>query len=127
MSTATRSTGLPNKDNTFAVLNNDSQTIPYAATINFTPKIQAFKTILQLGTLTGACTINLGVGTSTTAPYVGDEIVMFVASDGTTRTITWGTGCLPVAATFAVTTGKYARISAVFNGTGWIISPFISA
>ena len=105
-------------DNTSRILTNIFLTPAYAATIAIgTPG--AAKIIVQPGTLTGAVTFTAGVGTSSTPPYVGDEMYFMLVSGGTTETATFGTG-FQVNGTFAVTTGKYGTIGFIFNGSYWV-------
>jgi hypothetical protein len=122
MSTLPRLNGAVNQDNTFSTLMGDYQSPAYAATIALTIKSKASKTIVQPATLTGAVTFTANVGDDTAddvAPYVGDEIIFLLVSDGTTRTATFGTGFLPNG-TLAVTTAKFASIRFIFNGASWI-------
>lgn len=117
MSTSCRFPAGANQDITLRTGTVDFQTPAYAATITLTPT--QYITLVQPAALTGACTINVGVGSSTTAPYVGDILKLVLVSDGTTRTVTIGTGAYGTASTFAVTTGKYGYLEFVFNGTYW--------
>lgn len=119
MATTARFTGASGKDNTDRRALNDYQAPTYAATLALATKAAAGHTLFVLA-LTGALTLTIGVGTSSTPPYVGDTIRILATSDGTTRTITFSTGVLPVSSTFAITTAKYATIDFVFNGTGWL-------
>lgn len=117
--TTARFTGAANKDNTERIVKNDYQAPAYAASIALAIKPSCAKTLVVLA-LTGALTLTIGVGTSTTPPYVGDEVTVLAASDGTSRIITFSTGFLPTAGTFSVTTAKHASITFIFNGTGWL-------
>lgn len=127
MSTSFRFPGLKNKENTERGIKRDVQTPTYAATLNLATREPNAYTAFVIA-LTGAATINIAVGTSTTHPMVDDRIVMFLTSDGTSRTVTFGTGVLPTVSTFAITTAKYAFAEFVFNGTGWLeVSRSISA
>lgn len=114
-------------DKTDRIFTNQFLQPVYAATLSIVPKES--HTLVQPATLTGNVTINIGVGTSTTAPFVGDTIEFLFTPDGSTRTVTWGTGIQPTAATFAVTTAKLGYAKFVFNGTAWIntSAPTISA
>lgn len=107
-----------NQDNTARNITHDFQTPAYAATLNITP-LKA-KTIIQPGTLTGALTVNVGVGTSTTPPYIGDELIFLFACDGSARTVTLGTGLVGSAATLALSAAKKGRIDFTFDGAAWI-------
>lgn len=123
MPTGFRFTGAKNTENTGVGQMNDSQTIAYASTITIVTKPTAAVTRVDLGILTGAQTINIGV----TNCYKGDTLDIFVVSDSSSRTITWGTGVNASAATFVVTTAKYGYISLRFNGTTWVGAGTISA
>lgn len=115
-----RFTGTKGTDNTERRVKRGYYAPAYAATITVTPH-PANAHLLVVLALTGALTLNIGVGTSTTPPMVGDTMKVYATSDGTTRTITWGTGIAAAAATLAVTTAKYAVISLEFNGTVWVV------
>lgn len=103
-------------DNTDRIRNNQFLQPAFASTIALSPF--ASKTIVQPAAFTGAVTFTAGVGSATTAPYVGDTIDFILVSDGTSRTATFGTGFAPNG-TLAVTTAKYGYISFIFNGTVW--------
>lgn len=122
MSTTARATGAVNRDNTGAVLTNDYQTPAYAATL--APVLKAAFTLIKPGTLTGALTINLATPVvytdNDTAPFVGDKVRFLLVSDGTSRTVTFGTNMAPTATTFVVTTAKYGSVEFTFNGTIWL-------
>lgn len=115
----TNNTGVINAgtDNTDRIRNNQAL-IGIASTSPIAIVPYASNTLVQPVALTGATTITIGVGTSTTAPYVGDVVDFLLVSDGTTRTVTFSTGTLPNG-TLAVTTAKTASISFMFNGTAW--------
>jgi hypothetical protein len=119
MSTSARFTGAAGKDNTDRNTFNDYQAPAFAATIALVIKPNASNTLIVPATLTGIVTFSANVGTATTPPYIGDTINMLLVSDGTSRVVTFGTGFLPTG-TLSVTTAKYATISFVFNGTGWL-------
>lgn len=104
------------RDNTDRIKDNRFLTPAYASTIAILPRHAL--TLVQPATLTGAVTFTAGVGSSTTPPYVGDEIQFLLVSDGTSRTATFGTGFAPNG-TLAVTTAKYGYIDFIFNGTVW--------
>lgn len=118
MATTSRVVPGKNQDNTGRNITQDYQAPAYAATIAITPTAQ--KTDVAVGQLTGAATINIGVGSSTSAPYVGDEIVfLFGADSGANRVVTFGTG-FASAGTLTVTLSKYASAKFKFNGTVWV-------
>lgn len=120
MSTAARFTGAKNTDNTGRAAQRDYQAIATAATINLKVIPNAAFTIFDIALATATPTININVGSSTTPPYVGDEILLIITPDGTTRVITWGTGFIPTASTLSATASKITTASFVFNGTGWV-------
>lgn len=103
-------------DNTDRIRSNEYLTPAYAATIALKPN-KAF-TLVKPATLTGAVTFTAGVGSATTAPYVGDTMTFILIPDGTTRVATFGTGFLPTG-TLSVTTAKTANISFIFDGASW--------
>ena len=119
MATTARFTGAAGKDNTDRRAFNDFQAPAYSATIALAIKPHAANTLIQTAALTGVATITANVGTSTTAPFIGDTLQLMLVSDGTSRVVTFGTGFLPNG-TLSVTTAKYAIINFVFNGTGWL-------
>jgi len=108
------------RDHTFRILTGAFQQPAYAATIAVA--LWAARTVVQPAQLTGAVTFTTAsVGDSTAddqGPFVGDEVEFLLVSDSSTRTATFGTGFQPNG-TLAVTTGKYAYISFVFNGVVW--------
>lgn len=110
--------GSPNQDTTSAVLTNAFQTPTFASTLALV--FNAFYTIVSLA-VTGAITINLGVGSATLPPYVGDEI-LFLWTNGTggSITVTIGTGALVTAGTIVIPAGKTGNLSLVFNGAAWV-------
>lgn len=106
----------PGLDNTDRIRNNAFLQPAYTSTIAIVP--QTSYILVKPATLTGAVTFTIGVGSTTTPPYVGDKVEFLLVSDGTTRTATFGTGFTSTG-TLAVTTAKYASISFMFNGTNW--------
>ncbi len=88
-----------------------SYTQAYAATS--APVLKpAFKQIVAYAQLTGAMTINADV----TALKQWDTVVFHFSSDGTSRTVTFGTGFVATA-TIAPAISKDARIEFEFDGT----------
>lgn len=88
-----------------------SYTQAYAATS--TPVLKpAFKQIVAYAQLTGAMTINADV----TALKQWNTVVFHFSSDGTSRTVTFGTGFVATA-TIAPAISKDARIEFEFDGT----------
>lgn len=120
MSTSARFTNDPSDDNTFRVLTHAFKEPDYAATINVTT-LQSL-TYVKPGALTGNLTINVGVGSSSTAPYKFDKLVMMFEASGATRTVTFGTGLAVSAATQDITDGEKAVVEFIFDGTEWVES-----
>jgi len=116
MSTKSRFSSAPGSDNTDRIRDNEYLTPAYATTVTINPSKN--KTLANFAALTGAMTINAGVGTASTAPYVGDEMKMLFTA-ATTQVVTFGTGILPSAATLSVTGTKTANVKFVFNGASW--------
>lgn len=117
MSTTARFTGLKNKDNTDRVAFNDYQNPTYAASIAIATKPHASNTLVQI-TLTGALTLTIGVGSATTAPYVGDTVKFLIKSDASIRVVTFSTGFQP-AGTLSTVASKTVSAEFTFDGTGW--------
>lgn len=117
MSTTARFTGLKNKDNTDRLIFNDYQNHTYAASIATVIKPHAANTLVQI-TLTGALTLTINVGTSTTPPMVGDTVQYLIKSDASIRVVTFSTGFQP-AGTLSTVASKTVYASFVFDGTGW--------
>lgn len=70
--------GSPNQDNTSRIFTNGLLTPVVAAAVTITP--QAFSTLVNFPGLNANMTLNVGVGTPTTAPFTGDEIKLFFAN-----------------------------------------------
>ncbi|MFL5807935.1 MAG: hypothetical protein ACJ749_00360 [Flavisolibacter sp.] len=101
-------------DNTGRVITHDFKRPAYAATVNLKPN--ASKTFAFFATLTGAITINV----DTSRAFAGDELIIVLASDGTSRTATLGTGTKTTSGTIAPAISKKASIRFVFDGTDWV-------
>lgn len=112
-STTPRFGTTPGDDNTGRVLSLDLKRPAYAATVNLKPN--ASKTFAFFATLTGAITINV----DTSRAFAGDQLVIVLASDGTSRTATFGTGTKSVG-TIAPAISKKATTTFVFDGTDWV-------
>lgn len=110
--------GSPNQDNTSRVFTNAFQTPTFAATLSLV--FNAFFTLVQLA-VTGTVTINMGVGSATLPPFVGDEVTyLFSNGTGGSLTVTIGTGALVTVATVVIPAGKTANITFMFNGVSWV-------
>lgn len=118
MSTTPRVTPGANQDITGRVDTNDYKNPAYAATISLVCRQK--RTVFQPGQLTGALTLNVSVGSASTAPFVGDELRCMFAGDASARTVTFGTGLTVSATTLALSAGKKGFIEFVFDGTAWI-------
>lgn len=119
MSTLPRFSGAVNVDNTGNRLTHDYQAPAYAATINVA--VAKAKTLVKVGQLTGALTVNIGVATQAdaTPPFVGDEVTFLFTVDGTNRTVTFGTGFSP-SATLALTASKKGSASFRYDGATFV-------
>lgn len=117
MATISRFSGLPSDDNTSRILTNAYLTPDYAASIAIVPSTA--HTVVKVGTLTGDAAITIGVGTSSTPPYVGDTVTLLFAASGANRTVTFSTGFLP-SATLVVVDAKFGSASFMFDGAAWV-------
>lgn len=117
MSTTARFTGTKNTENTDRGAFNDYQNPAYAASIAIATKPHASNTLVQI-TLTGALTLTIGVGTASTAPFVGDTVRFLIKSDASIRVITFSTGFQP-AGTLSTVASKTVSADFMFDGTGW--------
>lgn len=115
MSTIARFSSAPGSDNTARILNHEYLTPAYAAAITINPTKS--KTLVNVAALTGAITINAGVGSASSAPYVGDELVLLFTS-AAIQVITFGTGFLSTG-TLSTAAGKTANARFIFNGASW--------
>lgn len=117
MATTFRFSQGANQDNTFRTKKQDAQSKAYAATIALV--CDADLTKVLVAQLTGALTLSIGVGSSSTAPYVGDEVELIFSADGTNRVVTFGTG-FASAGTLTVTASKKATACFMFDGAAWV-------
>lgn len=117
MATISRFSGLPSDDNTSRVITNAYLNPDYAATIDLIPF--AAKTVVKVAALTGALSITIGVGTSSTPPYVGDTIEFLFAASGADRIVTFSTG-FSKSGTLTVVNAKYGSASFMFDGVSWV-------
>jgi hypothetical protein len=117
MATTSRFSGLAGDDNTSRVLTNAYLTPIYAASIAIVPT-QAH-TVVKPGALTGALSLTIGVGTSSTNPYVGDTIRFLFAASGADRIVTFSTG-FKSAGTLTVVSAKWGSASFMFDGVNWV-------
>lgn len=108
-----------NTDNTHARLAEDFIEYAYAASVAITTKQRIGKTTARIAQATGALTLTAGVGSSTTDPRIGDELMVMASSDGTGRVITFSTG-FAAAGTLTMVANKKATATFVFDGVAWI-------
>lgn len=114
-----RFTGAPNTENTYRAFQQGFLALAYAAAVTINSIPNAAKMLVQVANLTGAITVNIGVGSATTPPMVGDEItLLFTSTAG--ETITWGTGISANAATLVIAAGKKGRATFTFDGATWV-------
>lgn len=99
---------------TYASYAAENQAPSYSATLSMTTtgRINTY----QPATLTGALTINAVV----TSAQAGDILYMSFVADGTNRVVTFGTN-FKSSGTLTVTASKWAGVTAVFNGTYWVL------
>jgi hypothetical protein len=116
--TTARFTGAKNADNTGQALSKGFQSVAYGATVALTTKPFDAFTLVQIAQLTGAMTMTAGVGSSTTPPFVGDEMQILFSADATNRIVTFSTGFL-TSGTITVTASKTATVKFIFNGSAW--------
>lgn len=108
--------GPPNNDNTGRVLTYVLKTVTTTtATTTAYQKVNAYKTIIKVGTLQANLTDSVNV----TNAYVGDEIVFIFTADGSARTVTFGNN-LVSSATMVVDASSKATVSFMFDGVKWI-------
>lgn len=121
MSTLPRFTGAPNQDNTGGRESHDYQAPAYAATLAVT--VTATKTLVKVGLLTGALTINAVLPTAaadSNEPFVGDEVKFLFAADGAgAHIVTFGTG-FKSTGTLTVATSKFGTATFTFDGAEWV-------
>lgn len=117
MATITRFIAGPGQDNTLRTVTQDVQTPAYGATIAIVTTAE--KTKVNFAILTGALTVNIGVGSSTAAPYVGDTIKLFFTADATGRTVTFGTG-FATTSPLVLASSATSFIEFIFNGVNWL-------
>ena len=113
----------PNQNVTSAILTNDYQAPVYAATINL--YLPAYNTVVKVGQLTGALTINADVSTDTFG--IGSKLeILFSADSAGAHVVTFGTG-FASSGTLSVAASKFGKASFVFDGNEWIGSGLATA
>ena len=113
-STTKRFVSAPNQDNTYSVVTRDNQYPAFASTYNV--ETYADITTIQPALLTGAVTVNI----DTTYCQIGDTVEFLFKNDGTSRTVTFGTGCAVSASTLVTVAGKYGSIKFKYFGDLWV-------
>lgn len=106
------------RDNTHRIRTEKTLTPAYAASIAIDTR-DVSNTLVVPGALTGALTLTISVGSSTTPPYVGDEVEFLFAASGADRIVTFSTG-FATAGTLTVVSAKYGSAKFKFNGTAWV-------
>lgn len=128
MSTLPRFTGAPNRDNTSAQESRDYQAPVYAATIAVT--VTKAKTLVQVGTLTGALTLSAVLPTAAAddaRPFVGDSVdFLFTADSVGAHVVTFGTGFVSPG-TISVAASKFGKASFTFDGHQFVGSGSVTA
>jgi hypothetical protein len=99
-----------NQDITGRIITLDYQAPAYATPLSITCTRQL--TCINVAQLTGALTINAVV----TDMYIGDEVTILLATDGTQRVVTLGTNILS-SGTVTIPASKTATVKLVFDGT----------
>jgi len=102
-------------ENTDRILTNSFQSPAYAASIAI--KTVTANTLVQVGALTGALSLTMGVGDGTDAPFVGDKVT-FLFTSASIEVVTFSTGMLSTG-TLSTAAGKTANIRFIFNGASW--------
>ncbi len=113
-----RFNGAVNTESTLRAAGKGYQNPVYAATLNVAAKVNDAITLVNVQQLTGALTVNAGVGDATTPPMIGDELHFYFATDGTQRIVTFGTGIVS-AGTVTIPASKTAQVRFMFNGAAW--------
>lgn len=121
MSTLPWFTGSSKEDNTGQKETHDYQAPAYAATLAIT--VTASKTIVQVGTLTGALTLSAVLPTAAAddnRPFVGDTLDFLFAADSVgAHVVTFGTG-FQSPGTVSVAASKFAKASFTFDGVHFV-------
>lgn len=120
MATTNRFSPGANQDNTLITVTQDYKTPAYAAAITLTTSEE--KTKVLVAQLTGALTLNMGVGGAGVAPFIGDTCEILFSSDANVggRIVTMGTGIAATAATQTIAASKFGSLKLMFNGTTWV-------
>jgi hypothetical protein len=116
MATIQRFGLIPDDDNTGRTQTYDYQNPAYAASIAVVAS--QGDTTVAVAELTGALSLTINTGSSTTAPYVGDKILFLFNNDGNTRVVTFSTGFTPNG-TLSNTASKLSACAFAFTGSTW--------
>lgn len=116
---------LPENGGPEVVPSREEQVIAYAASVALATTQE--KTIVLLGTITGALALTIGVTAGTpgepgTGCFDGDELLIKMPSDSTGRTITFSTGFTPIASTLVLASNQVGVSRFVYDGatSKWI-------
>lgn len=102
-----------NNDNTGRLYTYDHQSPAYAATIALAPN--ASETLVTPGQLTGNLTINV----TETNCQIGDKLIILFTTDGTQRTVTYGTN-MKSAGTQASNVNDPMSATFIYDGTDFV-------
>jgi len=118
MATTTRFTPGANQDNTYRTVTQDYQAPVYATTLAVTTSQQV--TLVNVGKLTGALSVTIGTGSTTSAPYVGDTVQFLFSADAVgAHVVTFSTG-FASSGTLSVAASKFGTAQFTFNGSVWV-------
>lgn len=107
---------VPGSDNTYAIFHKEIKSVAYAATLSLTPSNE--ETTYDIGTLTGAVTINLAKSLA----YTGDRVYLSLKANTTARVVTWGNYITGTTATRTIPASTSITLLLIFNGSTWVES-----
>ena len=102
-------------DRTVQYPSGDTETIPVTAAGTMAAEVKNSETIIEITEMSAPGTLNLTVND---AVRKGSNLTVKAISDGTGRTLTFGTGMVGVA--FAITASKTAVFSFKHDGTDFV-------
>ncbi|RYD57285.1 MAG: hypothetical protein EOP56_08220 [Sphingobacteriales bacterium] len=117
MANTSRFPGGFNNDNTSRIITNEVLNRTYAASVAINAR--EANTLVNVGQLTGALSLTIGTGSTSSAPYIGDVVRFLFSADGTGRVVTFSTG-FQSAGNLTVAANKYGSASFMFNGATWV-------
>lgn len=106
------------RDNTHRIRTEKTLTPAYAASIAIDTR-DVSNTLVVPAALTGALSLTINVGSSTTPPFVGDVVDFLFAASGADRVVTFSTG-FATSGTLTVVSAKYGSARFRFNGVAWV-------